>query len=76
MKDLKSLQSEYGLIKMHQDGCFCHSMDKKGYKILCKNFFANDVNKKLALALADETIITSLESEKNFLQWLNMEWYD
>ena len=76
MKDLKSLQDEYSQIKVHKDLYFCHSMNVEGYKILYKNYFADETNKAAALRIADETISSSLESEKFFLQWLNVEWYD
>ena len=73
MKDLKSLQDEYSQVKIHKDLCFCHSMDIEGYKILYKNFFADKANKDLTLKLSDEAILMSAESEKIYLQWLNME---
>ena len=73
MKDLESLQKEYGLLKIHKNSSFCHSMNNSGYKILYKNFFADEINKKLALKLAEESNLLSVESENKFLQWLNME---
>ena len=76
MKDLTSLQKYYNSVEIHKDCCFCHSMDKKRYKILCERFFAEKENQKLFVKLAEETVELSNESEKLFLQWLNVEWYD
>ena len=73
MKDLTSLQKCYNSIVIHKDCCFCHSMDKKGYKILCERFFAEQKNNNLCVELAEETIGLSKESEDIFLQWLNVE---
>lgn len=73
MKDLKAIYNAYSHIKINKDVDFCHSMDKKGYRILCKNFFADKDSKKLSVLLAEETVVASNESEKIFLQWLNLE---
>ncbi|HAJ77858.1 MAG TPA: hypothetical protein DCO89_02175 [Clostridiales bacterium] len=73
MKDLKSLKNAYSLVNTHKDCHFCHSIDKEGYKILYKNFFADDINKKTAQTLAYESNYLSAESENIFLQWLNLE---
>lgn len=73
MKYLTAIKSEYSQLKINKDVDFCHSMDKEGYKILYKNFFADKRNKNLAILIAEETSVSSNQSEKLFLQWLKVE---
>ena len=73
MSEQKLMQSEYSNLMKNQKCFFCHTMDMSHYKILCEDFYANPQNKKHSLKLAEEANFLFLESEDEFLHWLELE---
>ena len=73
MKDFKKLLQCYSLIDMNRNHVFCHSIDKEKYKISCENFFHDENVKSSYIQIAQESAVSSNESENIFLHWLNWE---
>lgn len=71
MKGQNEICKEYQIAKGHgQKNNFCHSIDTKGYTIMCKDFFADQSNSALSVEIAEECLKVENEAESLFLKWL------
>ena len=74
MNEFSNINFEFeNVSKIHKKRVCCHSIDKKRYKILCENFFANIDCKSMEIMLAQESLTYDNESENKFVDWLNKE---
>ena len=76
MKDKKNVASDFANLKLNKKFKICHSIDIDSYRILCKDFFDKNQNRRLEIDLANEDFEAVNESENLFVGWLKMEWYD
>ena len=76
MKDILNVIKEYQKLDFNNKYNYLHSIDIESYKTQCKNFFAKKSNRDYFLEIANENIFIDNESEKTFVEWLNVEWYD
>ena len=73
MNEYSELKSQLEALCCGQKKSFCHTMDRRRYKILCANFYSNPENRNTSICIAEEMAHLFLESEEEFLHWLDLE---